>query len=144
MDCTPDAHIFRNPVVPKKPGVFACGGRPRSTRDPGRTGEIIELPLYLVEIRIHDFRPLSVRAVLTALASGRSTALGIPEKLDFRQKLRQSAGLTNRCSLTWIATTIKYRRYADAEGGGGSFRREARLARDKAAAQGNGPRRVTK
>jgi hypothetical protein len=74
VDCTPDAHIFRNPVVPKKPGVFACGGRPRSTRDPGRTGEIIELPLYLVEIRIHDFRPLSVRAVLTALANGRSTA----------------------------------------------------------------------
>lgn len=30
----------------------------------GFAGEIVELPLYLVEIRVQDFRPLLVRAVL--------------------------------------------------------------------------------
>ena len=35
----------------------------------GFVSEIVELPLYLVEIRIGDFRPLLVRAVLGAAES---------------------------------------------------------------------------
>ena len=35
----------------------------------GFGSEIIELPLYLVEVRIQDFRPLLVRAVLGAAES---------------------------------------------------------------------------
>jgi len=35
----------------------------------GFAGEIVELPLYLVEMRIQDFRPLLVRAALGAAES---------------------------------------------------------------------------
>jgi hypothetical protein len=35
----------------------------------GFVSEIVELPLYLVEVRIQDFRPLLVRAVLGAAES---------------------------------------------------------------------------
>ena len=53
-------------------------------------------------------------------------ALGIPEKLDFQQKL-----VVNVKNVTFtVPTTIKYRRYADAEWK--KLQEEARLARDKA------------
>ncbi len=54
-------------------------------------------------------------------------ALGIPEKLDFQQKL-----VVNVKNVTFtVPVTIKYRRYADAEWK--KLQEEARLAREKAA-----------